>query len=224
MVKNYDEEPQELTKENEAFPLLDSKLIVTTILENKYNIKLVNCGDYVQIYVYEKCKKKNLKNDDVELQLKKQKINKIIGEDFTKKNKNESKLKDNIETKNIIRSKLECQRIAKANLNEWKTFITLTFKENVKDVQLANKRFRYFVDKIQRVKKDFKYIAIPEFQKRGATHYHLLTNIDIEDKSLIVEQDGKSKFKHVKYWHDGFNKVDYLKGDTKKIIGYISKL
>ena len=211
----------EPTGKDNVFPILDSRLIVTTILGQKYNAKVVKCGDYVQIYMYEKCKKKSSKKDTTELELRKLKLSKLFEneEDI----KTEPKLVDDIEQRNIIRSKLECQRIAKSNIDEWKTFITLTFKENIKDVSKANKRFRYFIDKVQRIKKDFKYIAIPEFQKRGATHYHLLTNIDINDTNLIYEQEDNKKYKHIKYWLDGFTKVDTLNGDIKKIIGYISK-
>ena len=101
--------------------------------------------------------------------------------------------------------------------------ILLTFEENVIDIVKANKRFRYFIDKVKRVKKDFKYLCIPEFQKRGAVHYHLLTNVDINDKTLICEQIAHKKFYHIKYWNEGFTSVEVIKGDPKKIIGYIAK-
>lgn len=128
-----------------------------------------------------------------------------------------------IESKNIIRTKLQCQRLAKANSKDWKTFITLTFQENIKDIGVANKKFRNFVDVIKRKFRNFKYICIPEFQKRGAVHYHLLTNIDIEDNTFIYSQLDNPKYKHIKYWNYGFTKVDLVKNDIKKIIGYISK-
>ena len=197
---------------NESSILLDSSLIVATSLKT-YDLKLVDCGEYTQVYLYENSKTKKEKDDELKL---------------TKLKKcSEEKTKDNnlkvIEKKNIIRSKLECQRLAKTNMCEWKTFITLTFKENVTDITQANKRYHAFITKVQRVKKDFKYICIPEFQKRGAVHYHLLTNIDIDDKSLIYVQEDNLKFKHIKYWNDGFTSVEQMKGDTKKIVGYISK-
>lgn len=192
-----------LTKKDVVFPLLDSKHITTTI----YNLKIVECGDYLQVYLYNSKRIKNKQNNLKELNLK------------SKRNDNES----NIEMRSIIRSKLECQRIAKTNINLWKTFITLTFSDNVENIDIANKKFRYFRDKVQRVKKDFAYICIPEFQKRGAVHYHLLSNIDISDKKLIFSQEDNPKFKHVKYWNEGFTQVEKLSGDVKKIIGYISK-
>ena len=118
---------------------------------------------------------------------------------------------------------MQCQRLAKANINDWKTFITLTFAKNITDIDSANKRFRYFIDKVQRIKKDLKYLCITEFQKRGAIHYHLLCNIDISDTSLIYRQEDNEKFLHIKYCLDGFTSVEPIANDTKKIIGYISK-
>ena len=199
--------------------LLDSRLIIATKKE-LYNTKLIDCGNYVQVYFFKEKKIKKEKEDSYELELKKRKaIN--TKEDKEKTNKNT--LNDNINKKNIIRSKFQCQRLAKANCNEWKTFITLTFKENLTDINISNKKLKYFINKIKRIDKDFKYIGVPEFQKRGATHYHLLTNIDIEDTRFIYSQEDNEKFKHIKYWLDGFTKVDNLKDDIKKIIGYISK-
>lgn len=155
-----------------------------------------------------------------ELELKKYKVESML--ESTNKTK-DLILEPIIETRNIIRSKLECQRIAKANINEWQTFITLTFAENIQDVKVANNRFKYFIDKVRRVKPDLKYLCITEFQKRGAIHYHMLSNINIKDSSLIYSQEDNPKFKHIKFWNEGFDSIEIMKGDVKKIIGYISK-
>ena len=66
-------------------------------------------------------------------------------------------------------------------------------------------------------------IIVTAFQKRGAIHYHLLTNISPVDYKLIYNQPDKPKFKHIKYWNLGFTSVEVMKGDIKKIVGYISK-
>lgn len=195
--------------------LLDSRLISPT-LSRLYDVKLVDVGDYIQLYVYENKKMLKRKEKDNDLNLMKEISPK------EKKAAIQNSLTQ-IEEKNIIRSKLECQRIAKANIQEWQTFITLTFAENITDVSTANKRFRYFIDKVRRVKKDFKYLCITEFQKRGAIHYHLLTNISIDDTTLIYTQEDNQKYKHIKYWLDGFTSIEVIKGDPKKIIGYIAK-
>lgn len=199
--------------------ILDSKHISATI--SLYDIKLIDCNDYCQVYIYERKQVKSIKNENQnELELKKAKINSMFDKTTIKK---ESKLTNKIELRSIMRSKLECQRLAKTNMNDWKTFITLTFAENIQEVKMANKRFKYFIDKVRRKKKDLKYLCITEFQKRGAIHYHLLTNIDINDETLMYSQEDNHKFKHIKYWNEGFTSVEVMTGDAKKIIGYIAK-
>ena len=208
-----------LTGKVSTFPILDSKHISATI--SLYDIKLVDCYNYCQVYIYEKKQSKSINKDNKnELELKKEKNDNIFDKTNTK---NECELTNEIELRSIMRSKLECQRLAKANIKDWKTFITLTFEENVQDVKLANKRFKYFIDKVRRKKKDLKYLCITEFQKRGAIHYHLLTNIDINDETLMYIQEDNKKFKHIKYWNEGFTSVEVMTGDVKKIIGYIAK-
>ena len=208
-----------LTGKVSTFPILDSKHISATI--SLYDIKLVDCNDYCQVYVYEKKQSKSInKDNENDLELKKEKIDSMFDKTHTK---NECKLTNEIELRSIMRSKLECQRLAKANINDWKTFITLTFEENIQDVKKANRKFKYFIDKVRRVKKDLKYLCITEFQKRGAIHYHLLTNIDINDETLMYTQEDNKKFKHIKYWNEGFTSVEVMTGDVKKIIGYIAK-
>lgn len=200
--------------------ILDSRLIVAT-KSLKYDIKLVDCGDYVQVYLYDKKKSRDNKRDrDSDLSLNNIKILNSI--ELKEKNKEEYKEKK-IEERNIIRSKLDCQRLAKSNMEDWETFVTLTFAENITDIDYANTRLKYFIDKVRRVKKDFKYLCIPEFQKRGATHYHLLTNIPLDDEKLMYIQEDNPNFKHIRYWIDGFTSVEPIKGDAKKIVGYIAK-
>lgn len=196
--------------------LLDSSLISPTNKQS-YDYKIIICNDYVQLYKFAHSKVKKDDNKELLKDIKK------INTDNLKKTKHTENKEPNIDLKNINRSKLECQRLAKCNAEFWKTFITLTFADNVTDIKQANKRFRYFIDKIRRLDKSFKYICIPEFQKRGAVHYHLLTNVDIDDKRFIYCQDNNPFFKHIKYWNEGFTKVDELKNDIKKIVGYISK-
>lgn len=241
LVENSTKEP---TREDEVFPILDSRLITTTKLQktklndsekavlcqnvnllNQYNIKIVDCGEYTQVYYYQKPKYRNRISDETELELKKQKLDNLFEKEKEPKLELpwELDFESKIEDRNIIRSKLSCQRIAKTNSTIWETFITLTIAENELDIKKANKKFNNFITIIRRHKKDFKYIAIPEFQKRGSVHYHLLTNISIDDENLIYSQEDNTKFKHVKYWKHGFTKVDVMKNDVKKIVGYISK-
>lgn len=210
------------TKKELLSSLLDSKLITETILK-EYDIKFVDCGEFYQVYYYQNKKTVTKKKDDTDLNLRKLQIKSFMDNEEQKEPKTELKDGNKIEDRNIIRSKLSCQRLAKANSKIWETFITLTIAENEQNIENANKMLHSFTVQIRRIKKDFAYIAIPEFQKRGAIHYHLLTNISIDDDKLIYSQEDNPKFKHIKYWNKGFTSIEPLKGDIKKVVGYISK-
>ena len=102
-----------------------------------------------------------------------------------------------IETFNKItlRAQQNIFDIINANINEWRTynvetgeydgekaytkFLTLTFKENITDMKKANREFTKFnmrlSYKLYKVRKNvLKYLCVPEFQKRGAIHYHVI--------------------------------------------------
>lgn len=107
-------------------------------------------------------------------------------------------------------------------MKEFITFITLTFKDNVTDIELANKKFKVWITRMKELKKNFKYICIPEFQKRGAVHYHVLTNLSIKnDINIITLQKDKKNMYDVRHWNYGFTSVFDLEGYN--VIGYISK-
>ena len=180
--------------------LLDSSLILETLSYKTYDLKLVECGEYMQVYYYNSNKNKHTREYFDELNLKKSTKNDFLIENTEEKEEEEQEekkieLKDNIEIKNIVRSKLECQRLAKCNIKDWKIFVTLTFAENETNIENANKKFRNFIRKVTRVYDNFKYICIPEFQKRGAIHYHILCNIDINNDKLLYTQEDNSKYK-----------------------------
>lgn len=210
--------------------LLDSSLIVTTNNLSSYNLKVIFCNDYIQIYKLPYTKTKTNNNLEVANNLKEKNIiQKIDTDNLKRTNYDRPQI---IETKNIIRSKLQCQRLAKANAKEWKTFVTLTFADNITDIGMANKKFRNFVDIIQRKFKNFKYICIPEFQKRGAAHYHILTNIEYdnftffskEEKNIWSRKKRKWEiFRIVNNWKHGLSQAKKLDNDIKNIVGYISK-
>lgn len=212
-----------------AAPLLDSSLISKyEDVERRiiYDVKIIHCGDTYQIYKFDKTRSKENKRDrDI---LPKVSIKDIDTDNLYKPDRVEE-VKP-ILLSNAIRSNLNCQRIAKANRDNWESFITLTFKENITDIVYANKIFNSWVSNVRKLKKDFKYIAVPEFQKRGAVHYHILSNLGKEDTNIVMPQKERTeKTKNlttlfdVKYWSRGFARVDFIKGDYKKIYSYICK-
>jgi hypothetical protein len=76
----------------------------------------------------------------------------------------------------INRTKTSIRRLVNSNphLNK---FMTLTFADNITDLKEANYLFNQFIKRISYRYESFEYLAVPEFQKRGAVHYHLLCNL-----------------------------------------------
>lgn len=58
-----------------------------------------------------------------------------------KQNEESRGLEKMILKKNLIRAQNQLKRIVKTNEDVFKTFITITFEENVKDLEHANKMF-----------------------------------------------------------------------------------
>lgn len=228
-----------MSKENET-TLLDSSLN-TCLLSLKelnkpyyknYNIKLIDMQDYKQIYIFPNVKiyREKIDNDK-----------KLLFNDnlFNYNKKTRSSFSDNKPLfKNVIRSKIKLQRLVKCNANEFKTFITLTFNEDIKDLSIAYKRFIQFIKRTKKIYNDFKWVCVPEFQKSGRVHYHMITNIDLDNKDLVYTQIEEDKiYYHLMTWSkfiknkkevsNGFDAIELIKdkegNDTKKICGYISK-
>ena len=131
----------------------------------------------------------------------------------------------------INRSRSKLRRLVYSNFFKWKDkngylvppkFLTLTFEENIQDLRSAN----YCITKfIKRLNYDFRnsttgliqYVCIPEFQKRGAIHYHLiLFNFPFADKI----------FKRIrKLWGKSMFHLKTIKRDNEasSIASYISK-
>lgn len=211
-----------------AAPLLDSSLISEyKDVESRiiYDVKIIHCGDTLQVYKFPVFRSKDNIRDK---ELPKLSIKDIDTDNLYKPDRVEEV--KSILLSNAIRSNMNCQRIAKSNRDSWESFITLTFKENITDIVYANKIFHNWSSNIRKLKKDFKYIAVPEFQKRGAVHYHILSNLGREDTNIIIPQKERTEktkdlttLFDVKYWSKGFARVDFIKGDYKKIYSYICK-
>jgi len=101
---------------------------------------------------------------------------------------------------NIFRTKSRFKRLVRSNSDLTK-FITLTFAENQTDLTYANKYFNNFIKRFTRLYPNFQYIAVPEFQKRGAVHYHLLSNIN----TFIKNED------LARIWGAGFVNIKNLR-------------
>lgn len=125
----------------------------------------------------------------------------------------------------INRSYRQMMDLAIQNAKEFKTFITITFKENVSDLNVANKKFNNLMKSIRRHYPDFKYLGSPEFQKRGAVHYHLMTNLTLQDNKVIVKQEGQDNMYDIKQWDKGWTSVFDLSltNNNFSIAAYMTK-
>lgn len=221
--------------------LLDSSLNtgVLSLMNNKlyyknYNIKVIDMQEYKQIYLFPNNKLYREKIDKDKSKL----LNDLdlFSNDKTTRKQFEDQNKPLF--KNVIRSKIKLQRLVKCNSNDFKTFITLTFKDNITDLSIAYNRFRDFIKRTGKLQNNFKWVCVPEFQKSGRVHYHMITNIDLDNTDLIYKQEEEDKtYYHIKTWSQiirnkkidtlGFDSVELIKdkdgNDTKKICGYISK-
>lgn len=51
--------------------------------------------------------------------------------------------------------------------------LTLTYRENLTSLEIAWPHFKSFIRMVRKIMPDFQYVAVPEYQKRGAVHFHL---------------------------------------------------
>jgi hypothetical protein len=98
--------------------------------------------------------------------------------------------------------------------------LTLTVAENVSDIDFKHlhRVMQFIAKRLERAGADFKYIAVKEFQERGAIHYHVLC---IYNKPYVFP----SSEDIAKSWGLGFVKITGPKIRMKlyKIANYIGK-
>lgn len=181
---------------------------------NLYDIKIKKLrDDYIEVYEYSD-HIANLKED----------VQNPFG--FKARSNYDKADEGEIADKSMQRSFSILMDLAICNSRDFKSFITLTFADNVTDLDYANHEFKKFNSKVKRVYPEYKYLAVPEFQKRGAVHYHLMTNLSIVEHADILElQVGKKNMYDVKYWNHGFSSVFDLKlaDDKFSVSLYLSK-
>ena len=90
--------------------------------------------------------------------------------------------------------------------NKLNLFITLTFSEKITEYEEAKYRWELFLKRLKdKYGKDIKYIATYEKQKRGAYHYHVLTNTGF----LPIEELSKE-------WKYGYVYVEEIKAECQE--------
>lgn len=166
-------------------------------------------GNVLEVYRYQEDIYHNFRQFDLTNK-------KIPPEELQEDNEKESK--ENIKERSVKRSKIRLRRLINANANELSKFVTLTFKENIVDISKANGEFKKFKQRLRyRLKKqdrDLKYIAVIEFQERGAVHYHCLMNCGYIPNKVLNQ-----------IWGNGFvriNNIENVDNVGAYVVSYMS--
>jgi len=122
---------------------------------------------------------------------------------------------------NAKRSGLAFKRLVLSNITPGETplLITFTFKENRKSVVESARFFKLFIQRLRGAYgSGFRYVAVPEFQKRGAVHYHAL--FWGLPEGLVIRERKTREIASI--WREGF--VDIIKTDNSpKLSTYLAK-
>lgn len=177
------------------------------MLKNNYYAyqKLVISGNILELYDYEYPIVKGLSLKKVG------RANETMTDETTKQENRK---------KTQYRAKRQVARLINANSFEMKKFITLTFADNITDIKTANREFKIFIQRLNYYLKkhnhsNLKYVAVIEFQKRGAIHYHFLCNAPYIENKVLKE-----------LWKNGFvriNKIDNVDNVGAYVTKYMSK-
>jgi len=111
------------------------------------------------------------------------------------------------------------ERLVRANLDVYGAPVLMTL--TMRDIEPLKASWRHYSKFMMRLK--YKHpnvlaIAVPEFQKRGAVHFHvLLWGLSSE----YVKSERETRYiAHL--WRQGF--VDLIQGDSRpQLVGYLSK-
>jgi len=122
--------------------------------------------------------------------------------------------------RNVSRARATFFRLVQANLGgaQRPAFLTLTMREVV-SLREGWRAFTRFADKSKRSSKGaVRFIAVPEFQERGAVHFHCLV-WGLTDAEILTE---RSTRKMASLWGHGF--IDLRVSDgSPKLAGYLAK-
>ncbi len=121
----------------------------------------------------------------------------------------------------LRRAKADLRRLINANHLQYpevknSKFVTLTFAEDIQDVEIANKEFRKFIKRLnylvyQSKIQKLKYSCVIEFQKSGRIHYHII----FYNLPYIKSKDLSD------CWGNGFIKINKIE-DVTNVGAYIS--
>ena len=192
-------------------------------IERLYNLKIVKSGKRLEVFKYSlpikngiESKNKNGRKGKSEISDEQKKLN-----------------KENRRKQTLYNSRNNIIRLISSN-QDLQMFITLTYKENIQDISLSKKHLKLLFKKLKRYYGDIKYLYVFELQKRGAIHYHMLTNLNLlcdefdiktsksNHKKSDQQKELENKFRN-KFWKYGFVDIRNLKSEgNSNIAKYVA--
>ena len=175
-------------------------------MPSSYGLKVIKSGNVIEVYDYQKPVIFGYADN-----------RKIEG----KKGRQVKANKDNIEKNReqvLGRARRDLRRIVNSNVEKNSKFLTLTFAENLQDIEKGNKEFMLFIKRLSyHLGFKVQYSAVIEFQERGAIHYHvILYNCVKRLKVKEIEQ----------IWGNGFihlNRINNVDNVGAYICKYMTK-
>lgn len=120
----------------------------------------------------------------------------------------------------LQRARRNIRRLVNANIEYQSKFVTLTFRDEIKDLEVANNEFTNFIKRLKRRYEFVEYLAVPELQMkydRGVWHYHVIIFSGID---YIPFKELES------IWGNGFvyiNKIDQVDNVGAYVCKYLTK-
>lgn len=182
-----------------------------------YNLKVIQCGDYIEVYKYTNC----LVKTNREPPKGNKKGHSILS--------NEAKLENR--KKYLNKAKNKIARLIKCN-NDLEYFFTLTFAAEP-TVEESKKKVNYFFSRLRKDYPGVKYLWVIERggdYGEGRLHYHFLTNLKLDAAAFGNERYVKSekhkeieRYFHKKYWKYGWVDIRRLNSEgIYNVSGYVS--
>jgi hypothetical protein len=175
--------------------IIFQKILGGSRVSKAYQKKAIVYGNKIEVYEFQKCQV-SFENERIF---------------YTRQ-------KDGVRTKSSVnRARNELYRLVDCNISahgKYKpVFATLTYEDNISDLRQCNGNFKNFLKRLNyRLGTSLKYIAVPEWQKRGAVHYHIVFfNLPYIDKFLFEE-----------IWGQGLTNIQVVK-KLRSMGAYLAK-
>ena len=144
-----------------------------------------------------------------------------------------------IEHRSLARSRKQLIQTIQNNDEKFMSFLTLTYAENMQDIDQAfsdvRKCLRHLKYMVNKQGEELYYIGVPELQKRGAIHFHLLISIPVghpllpEKELKTVRSEGRLidlKYYDFPFWNHGYSTafpIDRQRNKDFKLSLYLIK-